>query len=642
MPTFVCARKQKVSYMSRILINARHLKQELRVAVVEGQQVQHLDIEAITKQQTKAYVFKGKITRIEPSLEACFVDYGEERHGFLPMKDISPKTYSKQPSGSGRPSIQDVMEEGQEIIVQVEKIERGNKGAALSTYLTLAGSYLVLMPNTPKSGGISRRIDGQERTELMEILRQLKTPEQMGIIIRTASIGKSLEELQWDLDILLKLWQSINEVAKTKPAPFLIHQESNAMIRALRDYMRKDVEEIIIDNEKVYQEAKSYLQLIRPDFAKDASKVKFYQDRTPLFTRYQIENQIESIFQRNITLPGGGSLVIDQTEALISIDINSAKATKGSDIEDTATTTNLDAATEIARQLRLRDIGGLIVIDFIDMMRTENQRKVEDCLREALSIDRAKVQFGRISRFGLLEMSRQRMRSTLGESTRVLCPRCHGQGFIRNIQSLSLSILRVIEENCIKEGTKQIRVHLPTEVATYLLNEKRSFLFEMEQTHEVSIFLIPHIHMDTPHYEIERLRHQDQIPNEASYQLALEFKNTPSTPADVALNETSKTYQPAITHIDMPKKPAARSNEKKSSKKKVGLFERMLKNIFGTTKKKATQKSKQDTYRDRNTRSRGHSGGHRRNNSSGGANRSYRQQNTRRSHSRAPSNRDGA
>src|SRR3990167_8753132 len=427
--------------MKRMLINAVHKNEEVRIALANGQKLYDLIIESSTREQKQSNIYKGKVTRIEPSLEAAFVDYGEGRHGFLPLKEVARSCFKSSFVDSGRrPSIVEVLDEGQELVVQVEKEERGNKGAALTTFVSLPGCYLVLMPNNPRAGGISRRIDGDERGQLHEIFDALQVPEGMGLIVRTAGSGKSQEELQWDLEILLKHWDAIKQ-ASERTAPFLIYQESNAIIRAIRDYLRKDIEEILIDQPEVYEEALNHLKLIRPTFV---NKVKLYKDATPLFTRFQIESQIESAFQREVRLPSGGAIIIDHTEAMVSIDINSAKSTKGGDIEETALMTNLEAADEIARQLRLRDIGGLIVIDFIDMTPIRNQREVEDRLRNALSMDRARVQIGRISRFGLLEMSRQRLRPSLGESSRITCPRCMGQGTIRGIESLSLSIIRLI------------------------------------------------------------------------------------------------------------------------------------------------------------------------------------------------------
>ncbi|MGL5668211.1 MAG: ribonuclease E, partial [Shewanella sp.] len=455
--------------MKRMLINATQ-SEELRVALVDGQQLYDLDIESPGHEQKKSNIYKGKITRVEPSLEAAFVDYGAERHGFLPLKEIAREYFPKGYSFQGRPNIKEVVSEGQEVIVQIDKEERGNKGAALTTFISLAGSYLVLMPNNPRAGGISRRIEGDERTELKEAMADLEVPAGMGLIVRTAGVGKESTELKWDLKVLQHHWAAITEAAQSKPAPFLIHQESNVIVRAIRDYLRRDVGEILIDHPRIFEEAKQHIALVRPDFVE---RVKLYEAEVPLFTHFQIESQIESAFQREVRLPSGGSIVIDPTEALTSIDINSARATKGGDIEETALNTNLEAADEIARQLRLRDLGGLVVIDFIDMTPVRHQREVENRLRDAVHHDRARVQLGRISRFGLMEMSRQRLRPSLEESAAHICPRCHGQGTIRSTESLALSILRLMEEEAIKENTSQIEAIVPVDVAAFLLNEKR-------------------------------------------------------------------------------------------------------------------------------------------------------------------------
>ncbi len=577
---------------NQILVDATYLQQELRVAVVNNGVVEHLDVEAVSKQQTKAYIYKGKITRIEPSLEACFVDYGSERHGFLPLKDISPEYFSRPVGPDERPSIRELLQEGQELIVQVEKIERGKKGAALTTFITLAGSFLVLMPNTPKAGGVSRRIDGNERSDLLDLLRQLTTPEEMGIIIRTASVGRSLAELQWDLDILVHLWGAIKQIAASHSAPLLIHQESNAMIRALRDYLRQDTDEIIVNELEAFTEAKKYIELIRPDFVE---KIKFYEDAQPLFACHKVEPQISSIYQRQIRLPSGGSLAIDQTEALVAIDINSSKATKGSDIEETALQTNLEAADEIARQLRLRDIGGLIVIDFIDMMQNQNQRAVEERLRDALSNDRAKIQVGKISRFGLLEMSRQRLRSTFTETNKIVCPHCQGQGIERSIPSISLIILRSIEERISSESASQVRVHVPMEVATYLLNEQRGAIQAIEARQKVQLLIIPHMHLDVPNFEVECLQNQSGRLAKPSYRLALEFKNVINK-TDVAdfgeENAVTAEHAPAIKHMALPEKPkeAQTSTHDAKFNKKKGLIASIVGAIFGDKEEAATEK----------------------------------------------------
>ncbi len=499
--------------MKRMLINATQ-PEELRVALVDGQYLFDLDIEIPSREQKKANIYKGRITRIEPSLEAAFVDYGAERHGFLPLKDVASTYFRVPPSEiKGRVHIQDVLREGQELIVQVDKEERGSKGAALTTFVSLAGRYLVLMPNNPRAGGVSRRIEGAERSELRQAMAALEVPEGMGVIVRTAGVGRTVEELQWDLDYLLRLWRSIEEAARSRKAPFLIYQESNIIIRAIRDYLRPDIGEILIDDPQVYRQAVDFVRQVMPDYLK---KVKLYQDAIPLFNRFQIESQIESAFQHEVRLPSGGAIVIDHTEALVSIDINSGRATKGGDIEETALNTNLEAAEEIARQLRIRDLGGLIVIDFIDMGPTRHQREVENRLREALKADRARVQVGRISRFGLLEMSRQRLRPSLREYSQVVCPRCQGRGTVRTVESLALSILRLLEEEAMKENTGRLIAQLPVDVATYLLNEKRAAVAQIEQRHGVSLVLVPNPHLHTPHYQVKRLRKDEVTQGEGS------------------------------------------------------------------------------------------------------------------------------
>ena len=487
--------------MKRMLINATQ-REELRVAIVDGQSLYDLDIETSSKEQKKANIYKGRITRVEPSLEACFVDYGAERHGFLPLKEIS-RDYFLPGVDHNRAGIRELLKEGQELLVQVDKEERGNKGAALTTFISLAGRYLVLMPNNPRAGGVSRRIEGDDRANLKEELDKLNLPDDMGLIIRTAGVGREAEELQWDLDYLLQVWKAISDAAVSRPGPFLIYQESKLIIRALRDYLRNDIGEILIDHEELYNDAREFVQQVMPN---NLRKLKLYQETVPLFSRYQIETQIENAFDRSVRLPSGGSIVIDQTEALTAIDINSSKATKGSDIEDTAFNTNLEAAVEVARQLRLRDAGGLIVIDFIDMENPRHQREVEDKLKDALRFDRARVQVGRISRFGLLEMSRQRLRPSLGESTQTVCPRCEGHGRIRGIESLSLSVLRLVEEQSMKEKTGQVLVQAPPAIANFLLNEKRKALVEIEQRHDVPIIVVADDKLETPHFEIQRLK----------------------------------------------------------------------------------------------------------------------------------------
>ena len=501
--------------MKRMLINATQ-KEELRVALVDGQRLFDLDIESPGHEQKKANIYKGKITRVEPSLEAAFVDYGAERHGFLPLKEIAREYFPADYVFQGRPNIRDILSEGQEVIVQVNKEERGNKGAALTTFVSLAGSYLVIMPNNPRAGGISRRIEGDERTELKEALSSLDVPEGVGLIVRTAGVGKSPEELQWDLKVLLHHWDAIKQASQSRPAPFLIHQESDVIVRAIRDYLRRDIGEILIDSPKVFEKAKEHIKLVRPDFI---NRVKLYQGEVPLFSHYQIESQIESAFQREVRLPSGGSIVIDVTEALTAIDINSARSTRGGDIEETALNTNLEAADEIARQLRLRDLGGLVVIDFIDMTPVRHQREVENRIRDAVRQDRARIQISRISRFGLLEMSRQRLSPSLGESSHHICPRCQGTGKVRDNESLSLSILRLIEEEALKENTKQVHTIVPVQIASYLLNEKRKAISSIEKRHNVDVIVAPNEAMETPHFSVFRLRDGEEV-NELSYNLA--------------------------------------------------------------------------------------------------------------------------
>ncbi len=538
--------------MKRMLINATQ-PEELRVAIVDGQKLFNLDIEVPGREQKKANIYKGRITRVEPSLEAAFVEYGSERHGFLPLKEISRSYYNEQAKrGGGRVNIQDAVKEGQEVVVQVEKEERGNKGAALTTFISLAGRYLVLMPNNPRAGGVSRRIEGQDRTELREAMSELQLPEDMGLIVRTAGIGKNAEELQWDLDYLLQLWQAIEHSAE-KSAPFLIYQESNVIIRSIRDYLRADIGEIVIDDGDVYSQAERFINQVMPQYGK---KLRRYEDEVPLFSRYQIESQIESAFQREVRLPSGGAIVIDHTEALTSIDINSARATKGADIEETALNTNLEAADEVARQLRLRDLGGLFVIDFIDMTPSRNQREVENRLKEALKQDRARVQIGRISRFGLLEMSRQRLRPSLGEASEQVCPRCKGHGTVRGVESLSLSVLRIIEEEAMKENTGRIMAQLPVDMATFLLNEKRPMIHDIEKRQSIEVLLIPNVHLETPNYKIERIR-LSEMPDEDED--VSSYKRVSEESTEISSGHTAskpiKSEQPAVKSIT-PASPA--------------------------------------------------------------------------------------
>ncbi|ALZ14357.2 ribonuclease E [Pseudomonas aeruginosa] len=563
--------------MKRMLINATQ-PEELRVALVDGQRLFDLDIESGAREQKKANIYKGRITRVEPSLEAAFVDFGAERHGFLPLKEISREYFKKSPEG--RINIKEVLSEGQEVIVQVEKEERGNKGAALTTFISLAGRYLVLMPNNPRAGGISRRIEGEERNELREALNGLNAPADMGLIVRTAGLGRSTEELQWDLDYLLQLWSAIKEASGERGAPFLIYQESNVIIRAIRDYLRQDIGEVLIDSIDAQEEALNFIRQVMPQYA---SKVKLYQDSVPLFNRFQIESQIETAFQREVKLPSGGSIVIDPTEALVSIDINSARATKGGDIEETALQTNLEAAEEIARQLRLRDIGGLIVIDFIDMTPAKNQRAVEERVREALEADRARVQVGRISRFGLLEMSRQRLRPSLGETSGIVCPRCNGQGIIRDVESLSLAILRLIEEEALKDRTAEVRARVPFQVAAFLLNEKRNAITKIELRTRARIFILPDDHLETPHFEVQRLRDDspELVAGQTSYEMATveheEAQPVSSTRTLVRQEAAVKTVapqQPAPQHTEAPVEPAKPMPE-------PSLFQGLVKSLVG-------------------------------------------------------------
>ncbi len=542
--------------MKRMLINATQAE-ELRVAIVDGQTLYDIDIEQPSKEQKKSNIYKGRITRLEPSLEAAFVDYGAERHGFLPLKEIS-RDYFQAGVDHNKSTIRELLREGQEIVVQVDKEERGNKGAALTTFISLAGRYMVLMPNSPSAGGVSRRIEGEDRAALKEALDKLDIPDDMGVIIRTAGVGRDAEELQWDLDYLLQTWKAIAEAALSKPAAFLIYQESRLIIRALRDYLRADVGEILVDTPELYADAQEFMKQVMPQSLR---KLKHYTDDIPLFNRFQIESQIEGAYERNVRLPSGGSIVVDQTEALTAVDVNSSRATKGSDIEETAFQTNLEAAEEVARQLRLRDLGGLVVIDFIDMASSKHQREVENRLQNALKYDRARVQLGRISRFGLMEMSRQRLRPSLGESSQIVCPRCDGHGRMRSVESLSLSIIRVAEEHAMKENTGQVLVQAPVEIANYLLNEKRSALREIEQRHESPIIIVADEQLHTPHYEVTRLRENElgEESGKPSYQRGTPRKlpvhaltkaqlNIPAAPAVTSI----KPSQPAPVREEAP------------------------------------------------------------------------------------------
>lgn len=592
--------------MKRMLINATHAE-ELRVALVDGQRLYDLDIESRVREQKKANIYKAKITRVEPSLEAAFVDYGGNRHGFLPLKEISREYFSVPPSKiKGRINIQEVVKEGQEIIVQVEKEERGNKGAALTTMISLAGRYLVLMPNNPRAGGISRRIEGEEREELKQAIAQLDIPKNMGVIVRTAGIGRSVEELQWDLDYQVKIYQSITDAAAERPAPFLIYQEDDVIIRAIRDYLREDIGEIQVDTKESFEQASNFIEQVMPHFK---SRIKFYESDVPLFNRYQIEGQIESAFQREVRLPSGGSLVIDPTEALVSIDINSARATRGSDIEETALNTNLEAADEIGRQLRLRDIGGLIVIDFIDMNAQKNQRAVEQRMRDALQVDRARVQVGKISRFGLLEMSRQRLRASLGETSGVTCPRCSGLGTIRDTESSALAVIRMMEEESLKETSSEIRAFLPISVSSFLLNEKRNVLSEIEERNKVRVVVVPDPQMETPHYRVERIRSQDtEGEEEVSYEITntetqvetVTAATTAAAPVEVAAVKTVEP--PAPPKPGSAKQPTKAKSEQRPKrqqkrqpakpKKEDGFFKKLIHSLFGEEEKAPAKSSK--------------------------------------------------
>jgi len=568
--------------MKRMLINATQ-EEELRVALVDGQLLYDLDIENRSRVQKKANIYKGKVTRVEPSLEAAFVDFGAERHGFLPLKEISHQYYAIGAKGNNdKSSIKELIPEGTEVIVQVEKEERGNKGAALTTYISLAGRYLVLMPNNPKAGGISRRIEGDERSEIRESLRGLDIPDGMGLIVRTAGVGKDQEELQWDLDYLLALWSSINDAAKQKQAPFLIYQESNVIIRTIRDYLRKEIGEVLFDTKDSYEEAISFITQVMPQYE---NRIKLYDEKLPLFNRYQIESQIESAFEREVKLPSGGSIVIDPTEALISIDINSSRATRGSDIEETALSTNLEAADEIARQLRLRDMGGLVVIDFIDMNSNRNQREVENRMREALESDRARVQVGRISRFGLLEMSRQRLRPSLRETSAIVCPRCIGQGTIRDVESLSLSILRILQEEANKQKSQEVRAMVPLAVSSYLLNEKRLAVAEIEQQSKTRIIIAPNPEMETPHYEITGI-------NQHAETYEVDVTVEPESPVNTkAQAEHAAVEKPSVNSVATSRTPPP----------KKGLFARIWDSLFGGgSKHKAKSKGRKRPQQNRN------------------------------------------
>ena len=602
--------------MKRMLINATQAE-ELRVAIVDGQNLYDLDIEQPSKEQKKSNIYKGRIVRLEPSLEAAFVEYGGERHGFLPLKEIS-RDYFVPGVDPNKAGLKEYLREGQEVVVQVDKEERGNKGAALTTFISLAGRYMVLMPNSPTAGGVSRRVEGDDRQALKEAMDALTIPEDMGVIIRTAGVGRAADELQWDLDYLLQVWRSITDAALSKPSPFLIYQESRLIIRALRDYLRADIGEILVDTQEMYDESRDFMQSVMPQ---NLRKLKFYEDPTPLFNRYQIESQIEGAYERQVRLPSGGSIVVDQTEALTAIDVNSSRATKGSDIEETAFNTNLEAADEVARQMRLRDLGGLVVIDFIDMGSGKHQRLVEERLQNALKHDRARVQIGRISRFGLLEMSRQRLRPSLGESSQIICPRCEGHGRMRSVESLSLSILRLAEEHAMKENTAQVLVQAPPEIANYLLNEKRRALIEIEQRHEAPVVIVADDQLETPHFNISRLR-ENEIAEEGSkpsyhrttprklavHSLTKAQINVPDLPAVTAVRPVNPA--PVRDEVDIVEAVAAPAPvfSNRAPAAKPGLFARIAAFFAGEASAEvapAPAKSARPERSDRNGRSEG-------------------------------------
>lgn len=598
--------------MKRMLINATQ-PEEVRVALVDGQRLYDLDIESTAREQKKSNIYKARVVRIEPSLEAAFVDYGAERHGFLPFKEIARSLFKTEQSDkprNGRLSITGAISEGQEFIVQIEKEERGNKGAALSTFISLAGRYLVLMPNNPRAGGVSRQIEGSDRSEAKDAMSGLEIPEGMGLILRTAGIGKSSEELQWDLNYLSQLWGAISTAAEERPSPFLVYQESDVIIRAIRDYLRKDINEIWIDDADVHKRCHDFMSQVMPH---NIEKLKFYKENDPLFTRYQIEYQIESAFAREVRLPSGGAVIIDHTEALISIDINSARATKGGDIEETALNTNIEAAEEIGRQLRLRDIGGLIVIDFIDMLNTRNQRQVENTMRESLRMDRARVQVGKISRFGLLEMSRQRLRPSLGESSHIPCPRCDGQGTIRDVESLALSVLRIIEEEAMKDMTAKIVVRVPVDAATFLLNEKRQPISEIQHRLDVEILVIPDPNMVTPQYHVQRIRLTEAKQAEhqqASYLIKAEENESLNNDL-ISSHKKPPAERPAVKQFS-PEAPAP-------ALVKVSLLSRIFKFLAGlfavSDEKKVTENNQENKSRNNNRRPNNRRSNNRNNNS---------------------------
>lgn len=599
--------------MKRMLFNATH-QEELRVAIVDGQKLIDLDIETAGREQRKGNIYKGVITRIEPGLEACFVNYGEDRHGFLPFKEVA-RSFFKEGVDVRSARIQDALREGQELIVQVEKEERGNKGAALTTFISLAGRYLVLMPNNPRGGGVSRRVEGEDRQELRDTMEQLELPQGMSIIARTAGIGRNVEELQWDLSYLLQLWTAIDGAARDNSAPILIYLESSLVIRAIRDYFSPEIGEILIDTDEIADQATAFMSVVMPD---NVQRVKRYRDDIPLFSRFQIEHQIETAYSRTVTLPSGGAIVIDHTEALVSVDVNSARSTRGADIEETALRTNSEAADEVARQLRLRDLGGLIVIDFIDMEDSKNQRAVEQRLRDALHFDRARVQMGKISRFGLMELSRQRLRPALNEGSHITCPRCNGTGVIRDAESSALHVLRLLQEEAMKENTAAVHAQVPVDVATYLLNEKRADITKMEARLKVNLMLIPNKHLETPHHHIERLRHDD--PRLEELKTSFELVEAPATDAPWQPRESEVKARPealvkGITPsqpapVSTPAAPAAAPAAPASSGGLGGLFKRLVGWLTGNadTAKPAPAAQEDSAKRAASGRGKGRSG----------------------------------
>ncbi len=578
--------------MKRMLINAAQ-PEELRVALVDGQELYDLDVEVPSAEQKKGNIYKGRIARVEPSLEACFVEYGAERHGFLPLREIAPG-YRKNDSTPGEhQSIRDALHEGQEILVQVEKEERGTKGAALTTFISLAGRYLVLKPNDPRGGGISKRLEGEDRDEIRNILSQLTLPEGMSVIVRTAGVGRSLEQISWDLDYMCHIWESIRQAGESRPAPFLIYQESNVIIRALRDHFTRDIGEVLVDEARIFDDARSFVEMVMPE---QLNKLKHYEDKVPLFTRFQIESQIDAAYRRRVRLPSGGTLVFDTTEALVSIDVNSARATQGSDINETALNTNLEAAVEISRQLKLRDLGGLVVIDFIDMSPSRHQREVEQRLHQALDSDRARVQMGRLSRFGLLELSRQRLRPSLNEAVLERCPRCEGEGNIRSVESLAISVLRLIHEEAVKEHTGRVVIEVPVPVATYLMNEKRKNLTAIETHCQVAVVLVPNPHLDTPAFHIERLRgdQMDEHTTASHYLVTAPEAPAPAEPTRTAAVPAVAALRP---NAPMPKQrtpPAVKRN-------RSGWFTRLLRALRGD--KAAASKTQKAPARKKTTSS---------------------------------------